>query len=157
VSDVVQGYATLASSLLERWNDLASSAATKVDAGEYDCVSAAQDLTTGASIATEGGLQWASETLEAVAALSGCKGGPNIVTSEPFSAPAGATLELEGPLTKGPTLDQLPVNVVRIEPGPNAGEFTLTADATGHRGATYVGRVKASTQTTPITVWIAVP
>jgi hypothetical protein len=161
-SDIVQGYATLASSLLERWSSLASSAADKLDAGEYDFATAAEDLSAGASLATEGAAQWAAQTLKAATACTGFGAGSCVVKSEPFRAPAGATLRLAGPLTKGPRLDELPVGAVRIEPsqlGPTETEFTLTVDATGHRGATYVGKVEASTETgsSIVTVWVTVP
>jgi hypothetical protein len=159
-SDIVQGYATLASSLLERWNGLAADASRKFDAGEYDCESAANDLATSASLATEGIALWAEEMLKAASAFAGP--GPSIVTSEPFRAPAGATLELAGPLTKGPTLDELPVSVVHLQPSQLSAtetEFTLCVDAAGHRGATYFGTVNALTKTgtAPVSVWITVP
>jgi hypothetical protein len=161
-TDVVEGYATLTSSLLERWSDLASNTACKLDAGAYDLASAAEDLAASASLASEGGALWAAEMLKAVAACTGCEAGPSTVTSEPFRAPAGATLKLAGPLSKGPQLDQLPVSKVSIRPsqlGPTETEFRLTVDATGHRGATYVGQVEASTaaETTRVTVWVSVP
>jgi hypothetical protein len=160
LDDVVHGYATLASSMLERWNTLFSNAAAKVDAGEYDGASWASDLTAGATLATQGGLLWAAETVEAMANL--CEAGPSVAASGPFRAPAGATLELAGPLVKGEGLDQLPVDVVSVNPrqlGSNETEFTLRADATGYRGATYVGTVNATTDagTTAVIVWLVVP
>jgi hypothetical protein len=162
VGDVVEGYAALASSLLERWAALASSAARKVDAGEYGAACAAEDLAAGAALATEGGALWAAESLEMLASLCSCGYGAEIVTSQPFHAPAGAVLKLAGPLSKGPRLDELPASVVSIEPpklGPTETKFKLRANATGHRGGTYVGRVLASTEaeSTPVIVWIAVP
>jgi hypothetical protein len=99
---------------------------------------------------------------EAVAKLAGLEGGPNIAESQPFRAPAGATLELAEPLVKGPGLSQLPVSAVSIQPpqlGSKETKFTLRADGSGHPGATYVGEVKATTDagTTAIPVWITVP
>jgi len=162
LSDVVQGYAKLASSLLERWNTHAANMASKVDAGGYDATSMAEDLTVCASLATEGGLLLMAEGLEAFGGLTGSEVSSSIVTSQPFSAPAGASLTLAGPLVKGAGLDSLPVSAVQIQPpklGPTEVEFTLRADGAGHRGATYVGTVEASTDagTTPVTVWITVP
>jgi hypothetical protein len=162
VRDLVQGYTKLASSLLERWSKLASNAASKIDAGSYDATSAAEDLTAGATLAAEGGLLWAAEACEAVGAPVGWRVKRNIVTSQKFRAPAGSTLELEGPLSKGPELATLPTSVVTLEPPRLAAgetEFRLRADGTGQRGATYVGRVKATTDTgtTRVLVWITVP
>ncbi len=158
----MQGYAALASSLLERWSAIASKAAAKVDAGEYTAASAAEDLTSSMSLATEGGLLWAAETLEACAGTGGLQGAPRVVTSRAFRAPAGAALKLAGPLVKGPMLDSLPVSAVSIRPpklGATETEFTLHADPTGHCGATYVGTVNATTDagTVPVRVWIVVP
>jgi hypothetical protein len=162
IDDVVEGYTTLASSLLKRWSKLASNAATKLDAGDYDAADAAEDWAAGATLATEGGLRWAAETAEAFAGCVGLEAGPNVVSSLTFRAPAGAKLELYGPLVKGAKLDELPTRVVRIEPaqlGPTETEFKLQADASGYRGATYVGAVKASTDAGSklVPVWIVVP
>jgi hypothetical protein len=162
MSDVVQGYADLASSMVDRWSALASRAASELDAGTYDAGSWAEDVTEGATLAAEASLCWTAETIDAFAAFAGGEVRPNIVTSPKFRAPAGARLELEGMLQKGPELPTLPAEAVRIEPpqlGPTETEFTLRADATGHRGGTYVGRVKATKgeETTRVIVWIAVP
>jgi hypothetical protein len=163
VSDVVRGYTTLASSLLERWSALASKAASKVDAGAYDATSAAEDAVAGATLATEAAGLWAAWTGEAFAKLAGLERGPNIAKSQPFHSPAaGAKLELVGPLTKGPGLAQLPLSAVSIQPpqlGSEDTEFRLRGDGSGHRGATYVGKVNATTDagTTAVTVWITIP
>jgi hypothetical protein len=162
MSDVIQSYTTLASSLFERWSALASKTASKVDAGAYDASSAAEDTAAGAMLAAEAAGLWTAWTCEAFAKLAGLEGEPNIAESQPFTAPAGATLELAGPLVKGPGLDQLPVSAVTIHPpqlGAGETEFTLRADGSGYPGATYVGKVNATTAagTTPVTVWITVP
>jgi hypothetical protein len=162
VSDAVRSYTTLASSLFDRWSALASTAASKVDAGAYDATSAAEDAAAGATLAAEAAALWTSWTWEAFTKLAGLEGGANIAESQPFHAPAGATLELAGPLVKGPALQQLPVSAVSIQPaqlGSAETKFTLRADGSGHRGATYVGKVNATTgaETTAITVWITVP
>lgn len=162
VSDVVQGYTTLASSLLERWSTIASRAASKMDAGTYDAASAAEDAAAGATLAAEAGWRWTEWMYEAAAKLSGYEGGSSIAKSQPFKAPAGAGLELAGPLVKGAGLDALPVSAVSIQPpqlGPEETEFTLRADGSGHHGATYVGKVNATTGagTTAVTVWITIP
>jgi hypothetical protein len=161
-SDVIEGYTTLASSMLERWSALASKAASRVDAGAYDATSAAEDAAAGATLAVEGAELWATWACEALAKLAGVEGGPNIAKSQPFHAPAGATLELAEPLVKGPGLSQLPISAVTIEPpqlGPGDTLFTLRADGSGYRGATYVGKVNATTDagTTTVTVWITIP
>ncbi|HWW89720.1 MAG TPA: hypothetical protein VNY35_02940 [Solirubrobacteraceae bacterium] len=158
-SDVMQGYATLASSLLGRWGAHASEVASKVDAPEYDAARAVEDVTACASLATEGGLLLAAEALEAFATLAGvaCEG--NIETSQRFHAPAGAALTLTGPLVKGPGLASIPASAITIKPSqlaPTDTEFTLLVDTTGRRGATYYGTVEASTAagTPPVTIWV---
>lgn len=162
VGDIVEGYTTLASSLLERWSKLASKAATKANAGTYDAASAAEDLCAGATLATEGAAQWAAQCCKTLAIVTGQWGGAEKVESPQFSASPGAALTLAGPLVAGPDMDQLPVSAITIEPAqlrPQETAFVLRADATGHQGATYVGEVNATTDagTTPVTVWIVVP
>jgi hypothetical protein len=162
VSDIVEGYSTLASSLMERWSELASRSASKADAGTYDAASAAEDLFAGTTLATEAAWEWATQCYRTVAAVA-CQGeSAETVESQHFSAPAGASLTLAGPLVKGPNMDKLPVSAITIEPAQLAPEettFVLRADATGHRGATYVGKVNATTEagTIAVTVWITVP
>jgi hypothetical protein len=161
-SDVVEGYTTLASSMLERWSALASRTASKVDAGAYDASSAAEDAAAGATLAAEGAELWAAWVCEAFAKLAGVEGEPNIAKSQPFHAPAGAALELAEPLVKGPGLAQLPISAITIEPtqlGSQDTVFTLRADGSGYRGGTYVGKVNAATDagTTTVTVWITIP
>jgi hypothetical protein len=166
--DAVQSYAKLTSSLLERWSAHASRVASNVEAPDYDAASAAADLIACASLATESGFLLAVQALEAVATLGGLQDGQNIVESPPFTAPNGAALKLAGPLVESPGLDELPVSVVSIQPpqlAPTESEFTLRANAAGHRGATYVGTVEASTGAAnvaaaapvQVTVWITVP
>jgi hypothetical protein len=159
VGDVVQGYATLASSLLDRWSAHASQMASKVDAAEYDAACAAEDLTACASLATEGGLLLAAEAWEAFTTLTGCAQEGGIETSQPFHAPAGSVLTLTGPLVKGQGLASIPVSAVTIQPSQLAStdtEFTLRVDTRGRKGATYYGKVAASTVagTPPLTVWV---
>jgi hypothetical protein len=163
LSDVVRNYVDLASSLLERWSDHASKVAARLDSRDYDTKRAAEDLGTCASLATETGFLLASEAFEAAAILAGCGYDRNIVDSQTFEAPAGATLSLAGPLTRPPGIDQLPESVITIRPDQlesNETEFSLRADATGHRGGTYLGMVKASVGAgapVMVTVWIVVP
>jgi hypothetical protein len=165
VSDIIEGYTTLASSLLDRWSELTSRAATKADAGTYNAASATEDLLAGVTLATEAACEWASQWYKAIATVTG-QDSTEMVESPPFSAPPGAALRLAGPLVKGPNMDQLPVSAISIEPAqlaPGATAFVLRADATGHRGATYFGKVNATTdegtseEPTPVTVWITVP
>ena len=161
-SDIVKGYTALASSLLGRWSELASRAAARADAGTYTAASAAEDMVAGATLATEAAEQWAAQCYETVAAVAGQRDGEERIESPQFSAPAGAALTLAGPLVKGPNMDQIPVGSITIEPtqlDPGETAFVLRADAAGHRGATYVGKVNAVTDagSTPVTVWIVVP
>jgi hypothetical protein len=162
LTDVVQDYAKLASSLLERWTEHASMVASKLDAGSYDADGAAADLAATASLATESWFLLAAEALDAAAILTGRQHRPHLVHSTLFSTSlAGATLELPGPLVSGHGA-QLPVSVITLEPAeldPAETDFSLSADATGHRSGTYVGTVEASAsgQVEPVRVWIIVP
>jgi len=161
-SDILEGYTNLASSLLERWSELASKAAARADAGTYDAASAAEDFLAGTVLASEAAWQWAEQCYRTIAIVTGQGNQADMVVSQQFSAPAGAALELAGPLVKGPGMDQLPASAVSIVPaqlGADETDFVLRADATGHRGATYVGKVNATTdaEPTPVTVWITVP
>lgn len=162
LTDVVQGYAELASSLLRRWTDHASMVASKLDAGSYDADGAVADLATTASLATESGFLLATEALDAVAVLTGRQGKPHKVVSTPFSTSLpGAALELAGPLVSG-FGSRLPVDVISVEPrqlGPKATDFRLRANASGHRSGTYVGSVKASAagEVEQVTIRIIVP
>jgi hypothetical protein len=167
-NDAVRSYTKLTCSLLERWSAHASKVAANIEAPDYDADSAVADLVACASLATEGGFLLAAQALETVATLGGFEGEQNLVKSQPFTAPAGATLKLAGPLSKGAGLDELPVNVVSIQPpqlAPGETEFTLLANPAGHRGATYVGTVQAFTgaadavlaASEPVLVWITIP
>jgi hypothetical protein len=161
-SDILSGYTSLASSLFERWSELASKAAAKADAGTYDAAAAAEDLFAGATLATEAAGEWAAQCYRTLAAVTGQDQTAELVESQEFSAPSGATLALAGPLVKGPGMAKLPVSAIVIEPAqlaPGETAFVLRANATGYRGATYVGKVNATTDagTTPVTVWITVP
>lgn len=159
LSEVVNGYASLASSILERWNDLAARAAAEVEDGEYGAACAAEDLATGAWLATVGGLEWAEQTCEALETLVGFEDGPASVTSQPFPAPAGANLEMGPTFQIGPGLEYLLPADIRIE-WLNDGEFVLRADAAERRGGTYFGQVIVVTENAeriPQWVWISIP
>src|SRR5688572_27014536 len=165
-TDIVQGYVDLASDLLERWTTQAGKVASKLDSRSYKPDTAMADLAATATLATETGFLFASEALEALAICTERERGPYYVDSDPFYSPApGATLQLEGPLVGlGAVPDQLPVSVIEILPssalGPNDTEFRLQANATGHQGITYAGRVTASwpgAADQKVPVWIVVP
>src|SRR5271167_5026174 len=147
-SDVMNSYTALASSLVQRWSAHTSAVAANVEADDYDADKVAADLAACASLATESVLLLAARALDPFGVLSVGAGEPNIVESQPFEAPAGSALKLAGPLLDGLGRDELPVGLVSIQPPQLAaggkGIFTLRADATGHRGATYVGTVEAS-------------
>jgi hypothetical protein len=162
VSDVVQGYTRLASSLLERWSELASKTASRVDAGAYDAASATEDVIEGSWLATEGAGLWAAQTFSAYATLAGYEPAPNLQTSQPFTAPKGAKLDLLGSLVRGPGPDHIPASAISVQPpqlGPEQTEFTVKVDGTGCRGGTYVGVVSANTEaeTKTVDVWISIP
>lgn len=160
-NDMLESYTKLASSLLDRWNTLASRAGAKMDSGAYDSASAMRDAADGASLVVEGGRLWTDWMLDAVAKCVGAEGEPNIAESAEFDAGlAGAKLELAGPLVKSAACDPLPASVATIEPCESETTFKLRADATGYRGGTYIGKVNATTdagESSVITVWIPVP
>jgi hypothetical protein len=161
MSDLVQSYTSLSTSLLERWSTMASRSASKMDTGNYDAASAAEDAAAGWTLAAEASWLWAAYAFDAFAAFTGFEGGPNISKSRPFVAPAGATLELAGPLSKGAGLAQLAPALVTIQPaqlGPEQESFTLRVDGSTCRGATYAGDVIATVgrTTTLVPVWVTV-
>jgi hypothetical protein len=163
MSDVFESYNSLASTMLDEWSRLGSRAAWKMSAGVYGPSHAADDAAAGATLAAESAWMWTAWTWEAFAKLAGLDGEPNVVQSYPFESPLpGATLDLCGPLARGPGLEQLPVRCVTIEPrqlGPDATEFELHADGSGYCGGTYVGEVNATAagETKAVHVWISIP
>jgi hypothetical protein len=161
VGDVVEGYAALASSLLDRWGTHSSKMAEKVS-GEYDAASAAEDLTTCATLATEGGLQLAAEAVGAFVTLTGIRSGQSTANSQTFHAPAGAALTLDEALINGPGHASIAPSAVTIEPAqlaPADTEFRISVDTTRCRGATYYGKVTATTAagSEDVWVWVTVP
>jgi hypothetical protein len=147
ITEVVEDYTELGTWLVQRWSAHASKVATRLDAGDYDADSAAADLAACASLAAESWARVAWEAIDAAAILTGQEYEPEVIDSDPFSSPIpGATLTLQGPLV-GAFGNELPTDVIEIIPsqlGPNATQFRLRADATGHPGGTYLGRVVAS-------------
>jgi len=161
VSDLVQDYTTFASGLVERWSARASRSASKVDAGVYTASSAVEDAAACGTLAAEAGWLWAEWAWQAVANCCGLECVPDAAESQPFEAPAGAKLKLRAEPTMGPGLDRLPgvtIHPEQLEPGKN--KFTLRTGGSVCRGATYVGEVEATTDTTEkpevLLVWITV-
>lgn len=163
VSELLESYTALASSLYDRWSTLASRAASRLDAGAYDSASAEQDALAGATLAAEGARLWADWMFEALTQCIGGESEPNVVEASFDSPLAGACLELEGALLRGPGPEALPASAVSVDPKqlePGHTKFTLCADATGYHGGTYIGKVNATTdtgETRALTVWIVVP
>jgi hypothetical protein len=162
-TDIVNNYSRLGSELLERWSRHASGIAARYDADKYDADAAAADFASTARLATETGFLLASEAIESAAILAAGQSERHIVDSGLFSTKlAGATLTLEAPLVAGRG-ETLPVAAISIRPSATLAaadtEFSLQADATGCRAATYVGSVTATKDGEPETVdvWITVP
>ncbi len=161
MGDVVQGYTTLASSLLGQWSDHAAQFAAKVDGGELDGPAMTAELMSCATLATRNGLELMEEAIRAANVLGSGLGAEEKIVSQAFHAPAGAALKLAGPLDKGGGLGTVPVSAVTIEPpklGPGQTAFTLSVDARELRGGTYVGTVEAFTDVPlPVIVWVTIP
>jgi hypothetical protein len=164
LAEVVEGYAKLASMLVERWSDQASKVASKLDEGTYDADSAAADLARAATLATESAVLLANEGLNAAAVLAGRRGQPYVIESRPFAIPRpGARLDLAEPLRNLNRSDELPTSSVSFKPsgtlGPKESEFRLSVQAAGRRGGTYTGEVTASDPqgVAPVRVWITIP
>ena len=163
LEQVADGYARLATTLVDRWSTYASQVAGKWDAGRYGPEDAMADAAAYGFLVTESLLLVATEGLDAVAILSGRQDQPHMVDSDVFSiGRPGAELALAGPLVGGWGTDALPVDAVEIVPasaGRGLTAFTLRADATGHKGDTYVGTVIARVRGAeePIDVQITVP
>lgn len=163
LGSVAEDWAELAEVLLGRWSEHASAVAERLDAGGYDADQAAADFATTVSLAADCWVRLAAKGLDAVAILSGSQCQPHKVRSDVFAtALAGATLKLAGGLRNGLGSDELPERVVRVDPSalaPGGTEFSLQADATGHRAGTYTGTVEASRagEVAAVIVWIVVP
>jgi hypothetical protein len=151
-SQVVDGYAQLASELVERWSDHASTIAAKVKTGHYGIDDAVGDLATTTFIAGQSCFFVAAETLDAIAILSGTQREPPYVESRVYTSPLpGATLALTRALTSG-SGDTVPNAAVTLLPA--------TLGATGCRGARYRGEVTATDDGSPpatIVVGISIP
>lgn len=161
IGDVVEGYAALASSLMDRWGAHSTNMAGKVS-GDYNAADAAEDLAICATLATEGSLQLAAEAVDALVTLSGVGFSRGPAASQTFNAPAGAALTLTEPLIKGPGLASIPASAVTIEPAQLAAadtEFKVSVDPTGRRGGTYYGKATATTAagSKDVWVWVTVP
>jgi hypothetical protein len=162
LANVVEGYATLGSLLVDRWREQAATVAKKLDDGTYDANGAVADMAKAAALVAESGFLLASEALDAAAILTGRQAGPHIVLSEQFTSPVpGAQLSVAAPLTNLHGSDSL--SAIKILPKPKLDpgitQFQLQADATGHRAGTYMGEVVASGAGPPLKaqVWIIVP
>jgi hypothetical protein len=156
---VAKGYAEVASFLLERW----SARDNDGPPGGSDArAENPAEVAARVSLSTASGLL-ALQALDSLAIVTGRQHEAYIVESEWFSTSLeGATLTVSGPLVNALGSDALPVEAIRVEPpalDPSATEFRLRADASGRRGATYLGTVTASVPgaTEPVTVWIVVP
>jgi hypothetical protein len=159
LSDVVDGYTSLASSILDRWSNLAGRAAEEFENGEYDAGCAAEDVATGAWLASLGGLEWVEQYCEALETLVGFEeAGSAALTSPPFPAPPGARLKLVTTFQSGPGLQFLLPEEISIQ-WLNDAEFVLRANVTECHGGTYYGVVRAETDSasTDQWVWIAIP
>lgn len=166
VGDVFDNYAALTSSLLDRWGGHATKMSANAS-GEYDAASAAEDLTTCATLATEGGLLLAAEAVEAFLTLAGMGTGTGFGSGPPrsqtFQAPAGAALTLSEALIKGPGLASIAATDVAIEPaqlGATDTEFKISVNPANRRGGTYYGKVTASTAaggSEDVWVWVIIP
>jgi hypothetical protein len=142
LGEVVDGCNKLGTWLVTEWSEQASEVAAKLDDGTYDADSAAADLAKTATLAAESWFLLASEALAAVALLSRQE---RYIVEDTFDAPAGARLELAGPLEAG--FEQLlPVTLVSVVPSqlaPTRTAFKLIADATTCAAGTYDGTVLA--------------
>jgi len=160
LAQVIDGYATLASELVDRWEDHASKVAARLDAGGYRADDAVADLAKTASLAAESGLLLVSEALDAATILAAGDLKPHIVRSDPFfTSTPGASVGAVGALTNGfgHTLDIAAFEPKQLAAG--ATEFRFNVDATGRRAGTYVGTVEAAaaSATESVPVWVTVP
>jgi hypothetical protein len=168
LNDSARDSAELAASLVDRWSRHATRVASRLEGPRYGADDVVADLAATASLVAETGLLLASEALACAGGGTG-RTGPHLVESEAFVSPfASPTLALSGPLTNIGGSDSLHPSVVSFRLRPAVGgvtEFTLRADATGHRAGLYTGTVVASLPVTPgtaptpprqVPVWIIV-
>ena len=161
VTDCVQGYTVLASSVLEQWSALAKKSASTMDAGGYTAASALEDATAGALLTAQAGLASTALWWECLAGRDGFEGEATTNRSRKFRVPPGAKVELLRTFVTGPGLEQLPAGAVTIHPKELKSadeEFTLRADGIVCRGATYVSEVNVTfgQVSTPMWVWITI-
>lgn len=157
LGEVVDGCTKLGTWVLTEWSYQASEMAKELDARTYGADNAFSDLASAAVLAAETGFLLASEALAAVAILSRQE---RYIVARTFEAPAGARLELAGPLVSGHG-HVLPVTLLSLVPsdlGPGESQFELRADATLRRSGTYEGTVLAHTDgAAPVELHVLLP
>lgn len=146
MTGAVKGYRKLGTELVTQWSDLALDVAAKIDAGKYDGKEVADAWARSVRLTGQTGYLLWSEALDAMSILSGRQYDRYKVDSDPFQSPfPGATLELEGPLTRFyPPPWMLVAKVCPPRLKGNQTTFTLEADATFHPAGTYMGKVRAT-------------
>jgi hypothetical protein len=161
LAEVVDGYAKLASTLVDRWTAHVALVASRINDGNYDANSAAVDLAATAKLTGETGFLFASKTLDAVALLA--PRGPEDAESGTFTSPIpGAALSVTDPFTSLDGASTLAANMIRVEPTQlehGATTFSLRLNAKGCRAGVYRGQVTATPTTGTAqrkNVWIVI-
>jgi hypothetical protein len=139
LAEVADGYAKLASSLVDKWSAHLALVASRLNDGNYDANSAAKDLA-------------ATVKLTGATAQSGS-----------FNSPLpGAALSVTGPFTSLDGASTLAANMITIRPlqlDPGKTAFSLELNAKGCRAGAYRGQVTATPaagQPQDRNVWIVI-
>jgi hypothetical protein len=161
LAEVADGYAKLASSLVDKWSAHLALVASRLNDGNYDANSAAKDLAATVKLTGATGFLFASKTLDAVALLA--PRGPETAQSGSFNSPLpGAALSVTGPFTSLDGASTLAANMITIRPlqlDPGKTAFSLELNAKGCRAGAYRGQVTATPaagQPQDRNVWIVI-
>ena len=158
LQQVVNGYAQLGSYLVQQWSAQATTVATRLDGGSYTADLLVQDVVAGARLAGWSAFLMGSEALDATAIITGRQADPHIVDSEPFAVPfPGATFTATEPLIAIGGTDSLPTRAISFVSDDK--QFRVRADATGHQGSLYRGKVQATagSNAAQVDVFVIVP
>jgi hypothetical protein len=157
MADVVESYRSLATYLVEKWGDLASKTAHKIDGDEYDSDTMLDACAKTTRLTAETGVLMWTEALAAAKILSG-EQYERDVQEEHFESPLpGAALELEGSLEGHKKHRHLAATVHPRQLADGDTNFVVQADATGFPSDDYLGTVRATrgAESVSVDVWIS--
>ena len=147
--EAYEGYAVLATQLLESWTPFVSDVSAKVGDGTYDAGDAADDFPTFAKLVADSLMAIGSEAIDALAILTSdfdeetTTGGYG---TDPAKAGTTRTLTVKDDL-KSVSGQVLPKQKVTVKPAtlaPTNTQFEIDVDGDGLKARTYDGYVVAT-------------